>query len=250
MLAEPAEARLSVKLSEHWQVGGGSIWTRFNRLSPSLKIVPRTVTYCRSLAHLLVHTLMNAINQNACCLPITEFIVVFLKWFHWPCSPQTEFHIGDHIENTVFCKMVKSAHLFLFLLTCRQGNGQIRPSPCYHSYQCAMPARESHLIYFWRLFPFAKRKTNCFGESSLVAQWLRIHLPMQGTWVRALVQEDPTGCGATKPMCHNYWTCALEPASHNYWAHVPQLLKPVHLEPVLHNKRSHHNEKPTHHNEE
>ena len=30
----------------------------------------------------------------------------------------------------------------------------------------------------------------------------------------------------------------------------PQLLKPVCLEPVLHNKKSHHNEKPTHCNEE
>ena len=40
--------------------------------------------------------------------------------------------------------------------------------------------------------------------TSLVAQWLRIHLPMQGTWVRALVREDPTCCGATKPVRHNY----------------------------------------------
>ena len=39
---------------------------------------------------------------------------------------------------------------------------------------------------------------------SLVVQWLRIHLPMQGTWVRALVREDPTCCGATKPVHHNY----------------------------------------------
>ena len=40
--------------------------------------------------------------------------------------------------------------------------------------------------------------------TSLVAQWLRIHLPMQGTQVRALVQEDPTCHRATKPVCHNY----------------------------------------------
>ena len=33
-------------------------------------------------------------------------------------------------------------------------------------------------------------------------------------------------------------------------AHAPQLLKPVHLEPVLRNKRSHRNEKPANHNEE
>ena len=74
--------------------------------------------------------------------------------------------------------------------------------------------------------------------TSLVAQWFRIHLPMQGTWVQTLVQEDPTCCRATKP------------ASHNYRTHVPQLLKPVRLEPVLRNKRSHRNEKPVHRNEE
>ena len=74
--------------------------------------------------------------------------------------------------------------------------------------------------------------------ASLVEQWLRIRLPVQGTWVRALVREDPTCCGATKPVCHDYW------------ARVPQLLKPAHLEPVLCNKRSHCNEKPVHCNQE
>ena len=56
--------------------------------------------------------------------------------------------------------------------------------------------------------------------------------------------------GATKPLHHSYWACALDPASHNYWAHMPQLLKPMHLEPVLCNKRSYHSEKPAHCNEE
>ena len=41
-------------------------------------------------------------------------------------------------------------------------------------------------------------------RASLVAKWLRIHLPMQGTWVRALVREDPTRHRATKPAGHNY----------------------------------------------
>ena len=44
--------------------------------------------------------------------------------------------------------------------------------------------------------------------ASLVAQWLRICLPIQGTWVRALVWEDPTCRGATRPVSHNYWACA------------------------------------------
>ena len=43
--------------------------------------------------------------------------------------------------------------------------------------------------------------------TSLVAQWLRIRLLMQGTRVRSLVWEYPTCRGATKPMCHNYWAC-------------------------------------------
>ncbi|KAJ8790001.1 hypothetical protein J1605_004753 [Eschrichtius robustus] len=56
--------------------------------------------------------------------------------------------------------------------------------------------------------------------ASLVAQWLRIRLPMQGTRVQSLIREDPTCRRATKPQ------------------------------PVLRNKRSHRNEKPVHHNEE
>ena len=45
---------------------------------------------------------------------------------------------------------------------------------------------------------------NTLNRTSLVAQWLRIHLPMQGTRVQALVREDPTHHRATKPMRHNY----------------------------------------------
>ena len=36
---------------------------------------------------------------------------------------------------------------------------------------------------------------------------------MQGTWVRALVREDPTCLGATKPVLHNYWAWMIEPMS-------------------------------------
>ena len=45
-----------------------------------------------------------------------------------------------------------------------------------------------------------KKSTN---GASLVVQWLRICLLMQGTWVRALVWEDPTCRGATRPVSHN-----------------------------------------------
>ena len=40
-------------------------------------------------------------------------------------------------------------------------------------------------------------------RASLVAQWFRVPAN-EGTRVRALVREDPTCCGATKPVRHNY----------------------------------------------
>ena len=64
-----------------------------------------------------------------------------------------------------------------------------------------------------------------------MAQWLRIPMPIQEIQVQFLIQEDHTCPGAIKPV------------HRNHWAHVLQLLKPQALEPVLHNKRSHHNEK-------
>ena len=45
-------------------------------------------------------------------------------------------------------------------------------------------------------------KTN--SGASLVVQWLRICLPMQGTQVRALTGEDPTCRRETKTVHHNY----------------------------------------------
>ena len=74
----------------------------------------------------------------------------------------------------------------------------------------------------------------------LVAQQIGIYLPMQGTWVRSLVQEDPKLCRASKPVWHNYWAAlqtrepqllspsaaTTEPKCCNYWAQVLQLLSP------------------------
>ena len=54
------------------------------------------------------------------------------------------------------------------------------------------------------LSPQTNFKYKTIQGASLVAQWLRICLLMQGTRVRALVREDPTCCGATKPVHHNY----------------------------------------------
>ena len=59
-------------------------------------------------------------------------------------------------------------------------------STSWHNLQC----QNAHL----KMKPWA----------SLVAQWLRVCLPVQGTRVQALVWEDPTCRGATRPVSHNY----------------------------------------------
>ena len=50
---------------------------------------------------------------------------------------------------------------------------------------------------------------------SLVVQWLRTCLPMQGTPVWSLLWEDAACLGAPEPMCHSYWARAVEPVPHN-----------------------------------
>ena len=81
------------------------------------------------------------------------------------------------------------------------------------------------------------------SRTSLVVQWIRIHLPMQRAQVQFLVWGDSTCHGATKPVHHNYWgPCDLEWESHNFWACTLQLLKPLNL--------CYPNEKMVHHSEE
>ena len=66
--------------------------------------------------------------------------------------------------------------------------------------------------------------------TSVVVQWSRICLPMQGTWVQSLAQKIPHAMGQLSP-------CATT-------------TEPVSLEPALCNVRSHHDEKPADCNKE
>ena len=52
--------------------------------------------------------------------------------------------------------------------------------------------------------PITSTEIKTVIRASLVAQWLRIRLPMQWTWVQALVWEDPTCLRATEAVRHNY----------------------------------------------
>ena len=163
-------------------------------------------------------------------------------WVRWPALPglsRTNWFIfyffNFHSPSELFFIEVTLAYKF------HMYNIILLPHP-YSVLTTKNLASIHHYIVTW----FQNGKS----WASLVAQWWRIHLPMQETQVRSLVWEDPTGSGSIKPVCHNHWACALKSRSRNYWAHAPQLLKPKQLQPVLHNKRSNRNEKPTNCNEE
>ena len=85
----------------------------------------------------------------------------------------------------------------------RRRDAHLIPTPCKGSLGLAadLSHRDSQIP--------AHRNFSIYGGlrvslgASLVAQWLKICLPMQGTWVQALVREDPTCRGAARPVSHN-----------------------------------------------
>ena len=109
-----------------------------------------------------------------------------------------------------------------------------RPFPHILCFSSSLKYLDSSI---WCTFPeFYRCEKPPLGDFQM-AQWLRIHLLMQETWVQSLVQEDPSCYGATKLLCYNYWACAPESGKHNYWVHMPQLLRPQALEHELCNKK-------------
>ena len=55
--------------------------------------------------------------------------------------------------------------------------------------------------------------SNSSSRTSLVVQWLRVCLPMQGIWVWFMVQEDTTCPRATKAVHLSCGVCAPEPGA-------------------------------------
>ena len=76
--------------------------------------------------------------------------------------------------------------------------------------------------------PLPETKSD-YPRTSLVVWWIRACL--QGTQVCFQVWEDSTCLGATRPLCHNYWSaCPWEPRSCNTEPECP--------EPLLHTREA------------
>ena len=104
----------------------------------------------------------------------------------------------------IFLKLA-AVHSFLpALLIIPPSSQYLNPGVCILSFNFihnSAPKPDSPDYYPSLLHNHKKIKT---VWTSLMVQWLRIRLPIQGTRVRSLVREDPTCRGATKHASHNY----------------------------------------------
>ena len=132
---------------------------------------------------------------------------------HMKCkNPLHEINPKSHLKEQGFLDC-PSTSWTLWTTRKRKRDGQNsttpdRGHPSFENY-CALlliaaplPAGAS-LVSFYFLNNYGMLRKKISQGASLVAQWLRICLPMQGTRVRALVWEDPTCRGAAGPVSHN-----------------------------------------------
>ena len=149
---------------------------------------------------------------------------------NWKCDRATT-------SNSRTCALSYLWHnSALMTLTCTI-QGQSTPKRLPSS---DFPSRTAHKTSFpWCSAPVEdiSHSRTSHWSFPLVVQWLRIHLPMQETWVQSLVQGDSHATEKPSPCA-----TAAEPAHCNHWSSC--------LEPVLCNERSPSSEKPVHHIEE
>ena len=116
-----------------------------------------------------------------------------------------------------------------------------------------------HCIYqIWFIHSFVDRHLDCFHHLAIVnsaAKNMCTGLPWwRGGWestcqcrghgfepwsgkIPPAAERLSLCTTTTEPAFWSPWATTTEPVSHNYWVPVPQLLKPVFLEPMLRNKR-------------
>ena len=135
-----------------------------------------------------------------------------------PRLSRTGFLLSPTYPHFRLCEKMRGAGIMATRLSfCREAGPlgremlarEQRSGQCHHSCtgHVASSHFQPHIVFinikrkrFWLL----RQQLYKTCRASLVAQWLRVCLPMQGTRVRALVWEDPTCRGATRPVSHTY----------------------------------------------
>ena len=179
---------------------------------------------------LLLFTHLLCLGGTAVCTHRLKGLSLLL-WFLLPVfsARQVDWsHPKDHCCFLFFPSLSQSRQCFT-----QEKKTYTEPTPNEESRQGVNTNQKGHLWVFWAGERTVQNlKLQCyeiFIQNYPTGIGIRLPcLPIKETRVQSLVQKDPTCLGTTKPRCHNYWACALEP--------------------MLHNERSHDNEKPAHHN--
>ena len=141
------------------------------------------------------------LGRTVKCSRPEEMLQIFSQVFP-ACGISQQKKKGGTFEENLPCLSCPGQHSLRCLNSCHVGSF-LKWFSCHGN--CALEwSRNIH-------YPSRRSMSTSiyvFSRASLVAQWLRICLSMQGTRVRALVWEDLTCHGATRPVSHNYGACA------------------------------------------
>ena len=160
-------------------------------------------------------------------LVVFPFFLFLFCYFHFPLQgPVLSFLyskmdiriVRSEKEIIANCKK-ETSHAILFpepqlFVQLRSEDNMGRLWKTLQSTACLLlNAQGNRFLAFWlRSSEYTGKSVICrhlacskkVSGTSLVAQWLRICLPVQGTQVQFFIQEDPTCRRATKPICYNY----------------------------------------------
>ena len=193
------------------------------------------------ISHLLVSQVSGKIIHLCPChgvlgCPPGDSIFLWISEF-WVWEPAQDQTVDQRHAFLPWWLLSTWSSMFYFFWLCRLGNVLTGwPSVLYLLKPCSI----NHLYSPLRIETFGCPFIKMINPG--LPQWLtgkESRLPMQETWVWLLIREDPACHGATKPMGHNFWACALERGSCKCWATRCNYWSARPPEPVLHTKRHH-----------
>ena len=140
----------------------------------------------------MVTTLLgNSLGNIGCSGAAGSWVLVWV----WVTQGSTSGHLNRTLRSYCVC---------LYLQT-NKSKKKLKNKPIPQTKTYELKSEKKRKKHNSKSINRNHKQTNTKANgASLVAQWLRIRLPMQGTRVRALVWEDPTCRGPTKPVRHNY----------------------------------------------
>ena len=167
------------------------LWRTVWRFLKKLKI---ELPYDPAIPLLGIYPEKTIIQKDTCTTMFTAALFTIARTWKQPKCPSTDKWIKKmwHIYTMEYYSAIKRNENELFVVRWMDLESVI---------QSEVSQKEKNKYrMLTHIYEILKSGTG----TSLVAQWLRVHLPMQGTRVLALVQEDPTCCRVTKPVQHNY----------------------------------------------